>query len=137
MAAGSGFVDSHLFDAYRGLTLRPAAYFALQVVRRPGKGLLTCHGGGYVASGAAGRDRLPLPALPAGLSLLDLEGAGEVQTPLRATGDTPLELGDPVFFRHAKAGELAEHFAGYILIRGERVEARAPTYRGLQKCFLG
>jgi len=137
VAAGSGFVDSHLFDAYRGLTLRPAAYFALQVVRRPGKGLLTCHGGGYVASGAAGRDRLPLPALPAGLSLLDLEGAGEVQTPLRATGDTPLELGDPVFFRHAKAGELAEHFAGYILIRGERVEARAPTYRGLQKCFLG
>jgi D-serine deaminase-like pyridoxal phosphate-dependent protein len=137
VTAGSGFVDSHLFDAYRGLTLRPAAYFSLQVVRRPAEGLLTCHGGGYVASGAAGRDRLPVPALPAGLSLLDLEGAGEVQTPLRTTGDTPLELGDPVFFRHAKAGELAEHFEGYILIRGERVEARAPTYRGLQKCFLG
>jgi D-serine deaminase-like pyridoxal phosphate-dependent protein len=137
VTAGSGFVDSHLFDAYDGLALHPAAYFALQIVRRPAEGLVTCHGGGYVASGAAGRDRLPVPALPAGLSLLGLEGAGEVQTPLRTTGAPALELGDPVFFRHAKAGELAEHFAEYILVRGARVEARAPTYRGLQKCFLG
>jgi D-serine deaminase-like pyridoxal phosphate-dependent protein len=139
VTAGSGFLDSHLFDAYDGLDLRPAAYFALQVVRRPAPGLVTCHGGGYVASGAAGPDRLPLPVLPAGLSLLKLEGAGEVQTPLRGreAGARPLELGDPVFFRHAKAGELAEHFAEYMLVRGERVEARAPTYRGLQKCFLG
>jgi D-serine deaminase-like pyridoxal phosphate-dependent protein len=80
---------------------------------------------------------LPVPALPAGLSLLGLEGAGEVQTPLRTTGDTRLELGEPVFFRHAKAGELAEHFEEYILVRGDRVEARASTYRGLHKCFLG
>jgi D-serine deaminase-like pyridoxal phosphate-dependent protein len=137
VTAGSGFVDSHLFDAYDGLALRPAAYFALQVVRRPAAGLVTCHGGGYVASGAAGRDRLPIPALPAGLSLLNLEGAGEVQTPLRAAEVTALELGDPVFFRHAKAGELAEHFTEYILVRGERAVARAPTYRGLHKCFLG
>jgi D-serine deaminase-like pyridoxal phosphate-dependent protein len=137
VTAGSGFLDSHLFDAYDGLGLCPAAYFALQVVRRPADDLLTCHGGGYVASGAAGRDRLPLPALPQGLSLLSLEGAGEVQTPLRARGNVKLQLGDPVFFRHAKAGELAEHFAEYILVRGERVEARASTYRGLHKCFLG
>jgi D-serine deaminase-like pyridoxal phosphate-dependent protein len=137
VTAGSGFLDSHLFDAYQGLTLRPAAYFALQVVRRPAEGIVTCHGGGYIASGSAGRDRLPLPALPAGLSLLDLEGAGEVQTPLRVSRSAALELGDPVLFRHAKAGELAEHFAEYILVRGERIEARAPTYRGLSKCFLG
>ena len=137
MAAGSGFLDSHLFDAYRGLSLRPAAYFALQVVRRPGPGLRTCHGGGYIASGACGRDRLPVPALPDGLRLLSAEGAGEVQTPLAVPEHTPLELGDPVFFRHAKAGELAEHFEAYILVRGDRVEARAPTYRGLNKCFLG
>lgn len=137
VTAGSGFLDSHLFDHYRGLDLHPAAYFALQVVRRPAAGLVTCHGGGYVASGAAGRDRLPVPALPEGLSLLDREGAGEVQTPLRSSSAARLALGDPVFFRHAKAGELAEHFAEYILVRGERVEARAPTYRGLGKCFLG
>jgi D-serine deaminase-like pyridoxal phosphate-dependent protein len=137
VTAGSGFLDSHLFDAYAGLSLRPAAYFALQVVRRPGRDLVTCHGGGYVASGAAGRDRLPVPALPEGLELLGLEGAGEVQTPLKETRDVRLKLGDPVFFRHAKAGELAEHFPEYILVRGDRVEGRAPTYRGLGKCFLG
>lgn len=137
VTAGSGFVDSHLFDAYDGLALHPAAYFALQVVRKPADGVVTCHGGGYVASGAAGRDRLPVPALPGGLSLLGLEGAGEVQTPLEVPHGTRLEIGDPVFFRHAKAGELAEHFEAYILVRGDRVEARAPTYRGLNKCFLG
>lgn len=134
---GSGFVDSHLFDHYRGLELRPAAYFALAVVRRPAPGIVTCHGGGYVASGAAGRDRLPVPALPEGAQLLGLEGAGEVQTPLELPPGVDLALGDPVFFRHAKAGELAEHFAEYILVRGDRVVGRAPTYRGLGKCFLG
>jgi D-serine deaminase-like pyridoxal phosphate-dependent protein len=134
---GSGFVDSHLFDHYRGLELRPAAYFVLAVVRRPAARIVTCHGGGYVASGAAGRDRLPVPALPDGIKLLGLEGAGEVQTPLELPPGTDLALGDPVFFRHAKAGELAEHFAEYILVRGDRVVGRAPTYRGLGKCFLG
>ncbi|HEX8791425.1 MAG TPA: alanine racemase [Polyangiaceae bacterium] len=134
---GSGFVDSHLFDHYRGLELHPAAYFALAVVRRPAPRIVTCHGGGYVASGAAGRDRLPVPALPEGVQLLGLEGAGEVQTPLELPAGVDLALGDPVFFRHAKAGELAEHFAEYILVRGDRVVGRAPTYRGLGKCFLG
>ena len=137
VTAGSGFVDSHLFDGYRGLGLEPAAYFALQVVRRPAPGMATCHGGGYVASGSAGRDRLPVPSLPAGLGLLSLEGVGEVQTPLSVPRGVELALGDPVFFRHAKAGELAEHFAEYLLVRGARIEARAPTYRGLGQCFLG
>jgi D-serine deaminase-like pyridoxal phosphate-dependent protein len=137
VTVGSGFVDSHLFDGYRGLGLEPAAFFALQVVRRPGPGLVTCHGGGYIASGSAGPSRLPIPALPPGLSLLSLEGAGEVQTPLELGRGRELSLGDPVFFRHAKAGELAEHFEEYVLIRGDRIEGRAPTYRGLGKCFLG
>ena len=137
VTAGSGFVDSHLFDGYRGLGLEPAAYFALQVVRRPAPGLVTCHGGGYIASGSAGRSRLPVPALPPGLSLLSLEGAGEVQTPVELGRGEQLSLGDPVFFRHAKAGELAEHFAEYLLVRGDRIEARAPTYRGMGQCFLG
>jgi D-serine deaminase-like pyridoxal phosphate-dependent protein len=137
VTAGSGFLDSHLFDGYRGLRLEAAAFFAVPVVRRPAPDLVTCHGAGYVASGGAGRDRLPVPALPPGLRLLPLEGAGEVQTPVRTPPDTPLTLGDPVFFRHAKAGELAEHFAEYLLVRGDRLEGRAPTYRGLGKCFLG
>ena len=137
VTAGSGFLDSHLFDNYRGLALEPAAYFALAVVRRPDARHVTCHGGGYVASGGAGRDRLPVPALPPGLRLLGLEGAGEVQTPVEVGPDVMLELGDPVFFRHAKAGELAEHFKEYLLVRADRIEARAPTYRGLGQCFLG
>jgi D-serine deaminase-like pyridoxal phosphate-dependent protein len=135
VAAGSGFLDSHLFDNFRGLALRPAALFALQVTRRPGPGLVTCQSGGYVASGAPGPDRLPIPYLPRGLALLGLEGAGEVQTPLAVPEGLTLELGAPVFFRHAKAGELAEHFTAYALLRGDRVEARVPTYRGAGRCF--
>lgn len=135
VSAGSGFLDSHLFDGYDGLALAPAAFFALQVTRRPAPGYVTCHGGGFVASGAAGRDRLPVPWLPAGLSLTPLEGAGEVQTPLVVAPGTRLDLGDLVVFRHAKAGELAEHFRSYALVRGGRIEARAVTYRGAGECF--
>jgi D-serine deaminase-like pyridoxal phosphate-dependent protein len=137
IAAGSGFVDSHLFDHYRDLRLAPAAYFALQVARKPAPGFVTCHGGGYVASGAAGPDRLPIVALPEGLALTKIEGAGEVQTPVRVPPGVELAIGDPVFFRHAKAGELAEHFLEYLLVRGDEIVARAPTYRGLGLCFLG
>jgi D-serine deaminase-like pyridoxal phosphate-dependent protein len=135
VAAGSGFLDSHLFDGYEGLRLQPAAFFALQVTRRPSPDLVTCQSGGFIASGGAGADRLPVPYLPEGLALLGLEGAGEVQTPLAVPPGLRLELGDPVFFRHAKAGELAEHFASYLLVRGDRVEERVPTYRGAGRCF--
>jgi D-serine deaminase-like pyridoxal phosphate-dependent protein len=137
LTCGSGFLASHLFDGYRGLSLVPAAFFALQVVRVPAPGIVTCHGGGFVASGAAGKDRLPLPVLPAGLGLLPLEGAGEVQTPLSVPEEVTLRVGDPVFFRHAKAGELAEHVREYILVEKDRVVGRVPTYRGLGVCFLG
>ncbi len=138
VTAGSGFLCSHLFDRYRDVTPEPAAYFALDVVRRPGPSFVTCAGGGYAASGAAGVDRLPLPALPKGLLLLAMEGAGEVQTPLVTSSTTsPLRIGDPVFFRHAKAGELAEHFVEYLLVSGDAVVGRAKTYRGLGHAFLG
>jgi D-serine deaminase-like pyridoxal phosphate-dependent protein len=135
VTAGSGFLDSHLFDHYEGLALEPAAFFALQVTRAPAPDLVTCQGGGLVASGPAGPDRLPIPFLPGGLSLTSLEGAGEVQTPLHVAPYTDLSLGDPVFFRHAKAGELATFFAEYLLVRGASIETRAPTYRGEGKCF--
>jgi D-serine deaminase-like pyridoxal phosphate-dependent protein len=138
VTAGSGFLDSHLFDYFAGLTLTPAAYFALQIVRVSDPGFVTCHGGGWIASGAAGEDRLPIPALPEGLSLVGMEGAGEVQTPLVVSKRAPqIAIGDPGFFRHAKAGELAEHVREYVLVRGDRAVGRAPTYRGLGRCFLG
>ncbi len=135
VTAGSGFVGGHLFDGYDEVSVAPALYFALQVVRRPSPAVVTCLGGGYVASGAAGKSRLPVPALPEGLSLLEHEGAGEVQTPLAGRSD--LAVGDPVFLRHAKSGELAEHFHEYLLVRGDRVVGRARTYRGMGECFLG
>jgi len=137
VTAGSGFVDSHLFDYFVGVALRPAAFFAVQAVRRPAPGLVTCHGGGWVASGEAGKDKLPVPWLPAGLQLVDLEGMGEVQTPLRVPRGTDIALGDPILFRHAKAGELAEHVTHYLLVRGEEIVDRVPTYRGAGQCFLG
>lgn len=137
VTAGSGYLDSQLFSYYRDLDLEPAAYFALQVVRKPAPGVLTCHGGGYVASGEAGLDRLPTPALPEGGTLRGFEGAGEVQTPVLLPKGVDVPLGAPYFFRHAKAGELAEHFNQYLLVRGDRVVEKAPTYRGLGHCFLG
>jgi D-serine deaminase-like pyridoxal phosphate-dependent protein len=133
ITVGSGFLCGHLFDAFA----EPALFFALQVVRRPARGLVTCHGGGYIASGAGGRDRLPRVADPEGAELLGMEGAGEVQTPVKLPPGVDLRLGDPIFFRPAKSGEPAEHFAEYLLVRGAAIEARARTYRGLGQCFLG
>ncbi|MCS6900838.1 MAG: alanine racemase [Myxococcales bacterium] len=136
VTAGSGFVASHLFDHYDNLPLEPALFFALRVVRRPAPGVVTCAGGGYVASGAAGPEKLPKPWWPSGLALVKLEGAGEVQTPLRLPPGLSLSLGAPVLFRHAKAGELAEHFPQYYFVRGRSIEAVHPTYRGEGACFL-
>lgn len=131
VAAGSGLLVPGLFDHYRDFTPRPAAFFGVPVVRRPRDGLVTVAGGGFVASGAPGRDRAPLPWAPPGLHLTGLEGAGEVQTPLAGLGTRGLRIGDRVWFRHAKSGELAEHAAEVHLVRGNQVVATVPTYRGL------
>ncbi len=136
VTAGSAFLAPHLFDGYGGLGYEPAAFFACPVARASDPGLVTCQGGGFAASGAAGPDRAPRPWLPAGLELLRHEGAGEVQTPL-ATGRCAVALrpGDPVFFRHAKAGEPASHFDEYLLVADDRVVGRARTYRGCGLAF--
>jgi D-serine deaminase-like pyridoxal phosphate-dependent protein len=136
LAAGSGLYGPTLFDAYRAFTVRPAAMFALPVVRRPGPGVVTVLGGGYLASGPADGSRLPSACLPAGLGLDAQEGAGEVQTPLLGDAADALRLGERVYFRHAKAGELCERFDRLYLIEGERVVEEVPTYRGEGKCFL-
>ncbi|WP_425273050.1 alanine racemase [Saccharomonospora piscinae] len=135
VTAGSGLLGPALFSRYRRFTPAPAALFALPVVRRPGRRVVTLAAGGYVASGAAGRSRLPSPHLPAGLSLLGIEGAGEVQTPVRGRAARALRLGDRVWFRHAKSGELAEHFRDYHLVSGGTLVGSAPTYRGEGRCF--
>ncbi|RKH10974.1 amino acid deaminase/aldolase [Corallococcus sp. CA047B] len=130
LTAGSGLYSPALFDGYRGFHHLPAVAFAIPVTRRPGPGIFTLQGGGYVASGAAGADKLPVPYLPEGAKLLPLEGAGEVQTPIAYAGPVPLPLGAPVFFRHAKAGEICEHFRTLLLISEGRVVDEVPTYRG-------
>jgi D-serine deaminase-like pyridoxal phosphate-dependent protein len=136
IGAGSGLYHPALFDSYRGFTGRPAAMFALPVVRRPGRGVVTALGGGYLASGPANAGRLPAPFLPAGLRLDRNEGAGEVQTPLLGRPADALAIGGRVWFRHAKAGELCERFNELHLIEGSRVVATVPTYRGEGKAFL-
>jgi D-serine deaminase-like pyridoxal phosphate-dependent protein len=136
LAAGSGLYSPTLFDAYRAFRLRPAAMFALPVVRRPGPGVVTVLGGGYLASGPGDRARLPSPHLPPGLRLDAQEGAGEVQTPLLGEAADALRVGERVYFRHTKAGELCERFDRLYLIEGERVVEEVPTYRGEGRCFL-
>ncbi|MCC0099102.1 MULTISPECIES: amino acid deaminase/aldolase [Streptomyces] len=136
IAAGSGLYVPRLFDNYTSFRGRPAALFAQPVVRRPGVGVVTVLGGGYPASGAAGADRLPVPYLPQGLRYDPQEGAGEVQTPLLGSPADDLLIGDRVWFRHAKAGELCERFDELHLVEGDRVTATAPTYRGEGRTFL-
>ena len=136
VTAGSGFYDSVLFDHYRSLELRPAAAFAMPVVRKPTARIATVLGGGYLASGAPGNDRLPEPYLPRGLRLDSFEGAGEVQTPVLGEPAAGLELGDRVYFRHAKAGELCERFSSLYLVEGGRIVDEVPTYRGEGRTFL-
>ena len=136
VTAGSGLYGPTLFDAYRTFRPRPAALFALPVVRRPGPRRATLLGGGYLASGAPGADRLPRPFLPRGLRLDRREGAGEVQTPVAGAAADALAVGDRVCLRHAKAGELCERFAELHLVRGDRVVGTVPTYRGEGATFL-
>ncbi|MFD0590327.1 amino acid deaminase/aldolase [Paenibacillus sp. GCM10027627] len=133
VTAGSGLA---LFDHYSSFRYQPAAGFAVEVVRQPRADIVTCLGGGYSASGSAGSDRLPTPYLPEGLSLFPLEGAGEVQTPLRCKDDVKLVQGDPVFFRHAKAGELCERFPILYTVSQGSMTGTYFTYRGMGECFL-
>ncbi|MBA0124100.1 alanine racemase [Haloechinothrix sp. YIM 98757] len=130
LAAGSGLLGPALFDGYSRFRPRPAALFALPVVRKPARRVATLFSGGYVASGEAGPSRLPTPHLPAGLRLRDVEGAGEVQTPVTGRAAGRLAVGDRVWLRHAKAGELAERFNEYHVIAGDDPVRTVPTYRG-------
>jgi D-serine deaminase-like pyridoxal phosphate-dependent protein len=130
VTAGSGLFGPALFDSYSAWKPEPAAFFAASVVRRPARGFVTVHGAGWIASGPADRSRLPVPALPAGLTLLPTEGAGEVQTPLTGAAADDLRVGDRVWFRHAKAGELCEHVDALHLVRGDQIERSVRTYRG-------
>ena len=136
LAAGSGFYAPTLFDHYGHFALRPVAAFALPVVRKPTPKVVTALGGGYLASGPADELRLPVPWLPEGLRFDRDEGAGEVQTPLTGAAARTLKIGDLVFLRHAKAGELCERFDRLYLVSDGEVVEEVPTYRGEGHAFL-
>ncbi len=136
LTAGSGFFAPALFDTYRSLDLTPAAFFVLPVVRRPGPGIVTALGGGYLASGSGTPSRLPQPYLPTGLTLDSEEGAGEVQTPLLGTVAKGIRVGDRIYMRHAKAGELCERFNSLYLVSGNEIVDEVNTYRGDGHAFL-
>lgn len=136
VTVGSGFFASHLFDNYKVFKHQPAAGYAIEVVRKPKDDIYTCLGGGYVASGPVGMDKIPQPYLPKGAQFIKDEMAGEVQTPIIYKGNENLSLGSPIFMRHSKAGELCKHFKELLVVsKGEIIE-HVPTYRGEGNCFL-
>lgn len=136
LTAGSGLLAGHLFDGYRAFDPAPAAAFALEVVRKPEPEVATVLGGGWIASGPAVASRQPRAVWPENLRTAAREGSGEVQTPLRGDAARGLHVGDRVWFRHAKSGELAERVDRYHLVDGDALRGIAPTYRGEGKAFL-
>jgi D-serine deaminase-like pyridoxal phosphate-dependent protein len=136
VTAGSGLYGPTLFDEYRSWRPTPAAFFACSVVRRPTPDIATVLGAGWIASGQTGRSRQPTPWLPGGLALTGTEGAGEVQTPLTGPGARALAIGDRVWFRHAKAGELCERVDALHLVAADTAVGSAVTYRGEGRAFL-
>ena len=160
VTVGSAYYKPAYFDYMESMQdFRVAAGFVLPVTRQPEKDVITCHGGGFIASGAVGIDKAPVVHYPAGLTILNDEGFGEVQTPMkmdkRTVSETSLKIGDAVWCRHAKAGELCEHFnelvcyegaaqmpqgtdeqaINHTSIRRKDAAATMTTYRGDGRCF--
>ncbi|MFI6407329.1 amino acid deaminase/aldolase [Streptomyces sp. NPDC050548] len=136
IGAGSGLYGPGLFDFYRRFRPRPAAYFVMSVVRRPSPRIATVLGGGWIASGPPGLDRQPTLTWPHGLRTNPREGTGEVQTPVLGAAAHGLRLGDHVWFRHAKAGELCERVNTLHLVSGAEIVDEVATYRGEGHAFL-
>lgn len=142
VTAGSGLFAPTLFDRYRAFSAEPSLFFALPVVRKPTPRIATAFGGGYIASGPASWSRSPRPVgwsrraagvVTSGLKLLRNEGAGEVQTPV--SGAEEVRIGDRIWFRHAKAGELCERFDTLSLVHSDGSVDAVPTYRGEGMAF--
>ncbi|KAA0761317.1 amino acid deaminase/aldolase [Bacillus sp. SH5-2] len=136
ITVGSAFYSPKLFDYYKEVKFQPAVGFALPVVRKPDMSIYTCLGGGYIASGAVGKDKEPEVWRPEGAKLLPLEGAGEVQTPIFYNGEERVDIGDSILFRHSKAGELCERFPFLYRIKKGKIVGEYSTYRGDGQCFL-
>lgn len=161
ITVGSAYYKPAYFDYMESMkAFKPAAGFVLPVTRQPESAVITCHGGGFIASGSVGIEKAPVIHYPPHLSLLKDEGFGEVQTPMailktkKGSYITNPSIGDAVWCRHAKAGELCEHFSSLICYREDN-DANAKcdtaisdkrlsetiaqqimtTYRGDGQCF--
>lgn len=133
---GSGLFQSALFDNYKHFSHLPATGFVLEICRHPRNHIYTCLGGGYIASGSIGKDKLPTIVYPKRASLFKNEGAGEVQTPFYCQKTIDLKTENFAILRHAKAGELCERFNElHLLSQGENI-GKITTYRGDGNCFL-
>lgn len=136
ITVGSAYYCPALFsymDSMNGF--EPAAGFVLPVTRHPEPNVVTCHGGGFVASGAGGVDKQPKIIYPHHLQILPDEGYGEVQTPLLASSQPVPTVGSFVWCQHAKAGELCEHFNELITYRNNQAIGKMTTYRGAGQDF--
>ena len=132
VAAGSGLFGPHLFDAYSGFAPAPAASFALSVVRKPRPDIATLLGGGWIASGPPGRDRMPQVAWPQGSSTSRARAPARCRPRCAAAAARDLALGDRVWLRHTKAGELSEHLDEFAVVDGDarcRDRAHVPRRR--------
>ena len=136
IAVGSGLFGRHLFDNYASFRPAAAAAVAPGVVRTPTSDTAVLLGGGWVASGVPGADRVPRLVWPEGLRLVPREMTGEVQTPVTGAGAARLRVGDRVWARHTKSGELSEHVNEFALVENGKVVDILPTYRGEGKAFL-
>ena len=130
LAAGSGLYTPAIFDRFTALEHRAAAFFVCQVSRIPAPGWATVNSGGWIASGPPAADRVPVPVLPVGLKYSAAEGAGEVQTPLHGRAVKNVNVGDLVWFRHAKAGEMTENVDSLLAVRHDGTVEEWSTYRG-------
>ena len=116
ITAGSGFLQSHLFDHYELNRCEPALFFALPITRIPQADRVTCQSGGFIASGVPGVDRQPTVCYPVGLKVDDREGFGEV--PLKRRRDYPLGNGASLQHRAvalvARAQRRRDQMAGCV-----------------------
>lgn len=133
---GSGLFTPTLFDNYKDFKGSPATGFVLEVCRHPQKNVYTALGGGYVASGSAGIDKLPKIMYPKSAKLFTNEGVGEVQTPFKTQSPIDFESEGFAVFRHAKAGELCERFSFLYGFENQEKPIKIPTYRGEGYTFL-
>ena len=137
IAAGSGLFGPLLFDGYEHFQPAPAASFAMSVVRRPNADIATVLGGGWIASGPPGDDRLPRSAWPEGLKYLPREAAGEVQTPVQGDAAARSARRRPGVVAAREGGRaLRAPRTSSLLVEGDAVIDRIPTYRGEGKAFL-